>query len=163
MSGSVSGLTNLQRIEARDLACNAAVLSIRNAPLIHYTQGSLRWEGIDKKLKAFRGEFPRHGDCSAMATWWLWNGLDHFGVSDVVNGDKWQYGYTGTQLQHGKRVVHRVNWRRGDLFIYGRGFPGAHVALYLGDGFCASHGSEAGPFKVRFDYRPDLLDVRRFI
>lgn len=163
MSGSVSGLNAEHRIKARDLACRAAILSINNAPAIHYTQGPKRWQGIDRKLKASRGEFPSYGDCSAMATWWLWNGLDHFGVRDVVNNTGWRSGYTGTQLRNGKPVVHRVNWRRGDLFIYGRSWPGAHVAMYLGGGMVASHGSEGGPYKVHWNYRRDLLDVRRFI
>lgn len=162
---SVSGLSPEHRVEARDRAVAAAVLSIRNAPSIHYTQDAiLRWEGISKRLNAHAGQFPRHGDCSAMATWWLWNGLYiPFGVRDVVNGANWRYGFTGTQLLHGKAVIHRTNWRRGDLFIYGNGAPGKHVAMYLGDGFVASHGSEAGPFKVRYDYRSDLMAVRRYI
>lgn len=165
MSGAVSGLDFDQRIKARDRVVEAAVLSIRNAPAIHYSQDAvLRWHGISKRCNAHEGEFPRYGDCSAMATWWLWNGLYlPFKVGDVVNGAHWQYGYTGTQLQHGKLVVHRRNWRRGDLFIYGAGWPGKHVAMYLGDGFVASHGSEAGPFKVRWDYRSDLMAVRRYI
>lgn len=160
---SVSGLSAKHRIEARDLAVEAALLSIRNAPLIHYTQGSRRWEGIDKHLKAWRGEIPHYGDCSAMGTWWLWNGLDHFGVRDTVNGQNWRAGYTGTMLTHGKQVRHRANWLRGDLFIYGRGFPGAHVAMYIGGGLVASHGSESGPYKLAWDYRSDLMQVRRYI
>lgn len=163
MSGAVSGLTRAQRINVRDHAVEAAVLSIRNAPRIHYTQGAQRWQGIARKLVAAKGQYPTQGDCSSMATWWLWNGLRIYGVRDVVNGAAWTAGYTGTQLTHGKRVVHRSNWQRGDLLIYGRGFPGAHVCMYLGGGYAASHGSEAGPFKVRWDYRSDLLQVRRFI
>lgn len=160
---SVSGLSAAHRVRARDLAVEAALLTIRHADEVHYTQGPRRWEGIDRELKAFRGQFPRYGDCSALATWWLWNGLDHYGVRDTVNGQAWRAGYTGTMLRSGKRVVHRDNWRRGDLLVYGQGWPGAHVAMYLGGGKVASHGSEPGPFLLPWDYRGDLLDVRRCI
>jgi hypothetical protein len=160
---SVSGLSAPHRAEARDLACKAALLSIQHAPEIHYTQGARRWDGLNGHLKAYKGQYPTYGDCSAMATWWLWNGLGHYQVRDTVNGADWKAGYTGTMLEHGKPVIHMGNWLRGDLFIYGRGFPGAHVAMHLGGGWVASHGSEAGPFKLRWDYRSDLLAVRRYI
>jgi len=161
---SVSGLSATNRIRARDLACQAALLTIRHAPEIHYTQEArARWEGITKDLKAYRGQYPSYADCSSMATWWLWQGLDHYGVRDVVNDTGWRSGYTGTMLSHGRQVVNRGNWLRGDLLIYGSGFPGKHVVMYLGDGFVASHGSEPGPFKVRWNYRSDLMQVRRYI
>lgn len=160
---SVSGLSALHRVHARDLAVEAARLTIRNAPTIHYTQGDRRWEGIDDGLKAWKGQFPNYADCSSMATWWLWQGLDHFGVRDVVNGQNWNWGYTGTMLRCGREVQHRANWRRGDLFIYGAGWPGKHVAMYLGGGKVASHGSEPGPYLLNWDYRSDLMSVRRYI
>ena len=159
---SVSGLDRHKRIEARDLACAAARLSIKKASQIHYTQGARRWDGIRLDLKAYKGEYPKYGDCSAMATWWLWNGLDHFGVRDVVNGTGWKSGYTGTQRNHGKRVGHRGNWQRGDLLQYGVGSR-AHVAMYLGGGMVASFGSEIGPLKLHWNYRSDLVVVRRYI
>jgi hypothetical protein len=160
---SVSGLSPIHRVRARDLAVSAALLTIRKAPEIHYTQGGLRWQGIDKELKAWKGQYPLYADCSSAATWWLWQGLDHFGVRDVVNGQDWNWGYTGTMLRCGRRVEHQANWRRGDLFIYGQGWPGAHVAMYLGGGKVASHGSEGGPYLLPWNYRSDLLSVRRYI
>lgn len=160
---SASGLSDKHRIRARDLAMEAAHLGLRNARAIHYTQGARRWDGINKNLKAWQGEFPTYADCSSFATWCLWNGLDHYGVRDTVNGQNWRAGYTGTMLTHGKRVVHKDNWLRGDLLIYGRGAPGAHVAIYIGGGKAISHGSEGGPYLVRWDYRRDLLAVRRCI
>lgn len=164
MSGAVSGLTRAQRIHARDLACDAAVLSIRNAPSIHYTQGGQRWQGIDRGLRAYKGQFPTQGDCSAMATWWLWQGLHHYGAKDTVNGQNFRGGYTGTMVfGPAKHVQHRSSWQRGDLLIYGNGGTGEHVAMYLGSGKVASHGSEAGPFKLDWNYRPDLMAVRRAI
>jgi cell wall-associated NlpC family hydrolase len=66
-------------------------------------------------------------------------------------------------LKHGKRVNSPRNWKRGDCFIYGSDWPGKHVAVYIGGGYVISHGSEAGPFKLHWNYRPDLMEVRRYI
>jgi cell wall-associated NlpC family hydrolase len=132
-------------------------------PALHYTQTGRRWDGINKGLKAWKGQFPNYADCSSFATWCLWNGLDHFGVRDVVNGANWKAGYTGTILNHGKLVKKQSNWMRGDLIVYGNGFPGEHVAIYIGDGLVISHGSEPAPVKVRWNYRGDFMQCRRFI
>jgi hypothetical protein len=160
---SVSGLSAAHRIKARDLAMQAAYLGLKNAPAVHYTQGGRRWDGINKDLNAWKGEYPKYADCSSFATWCLWNGLNHFGVRDVVNGCNWKAGYTGTILNHGKQVTKQSNWMRGDLIIYGNGFPGEHVAIYIGDGLVISHGSEPAPVKVRWNYRSDFMQCRRFI
>lgn len=152
-----------QRIRARDLAIQAAALGLRHREVVHYTQGAQRWEGINRALKAWAGHFPRHADCSSFATWCLWNGLDHYDMPDVVNGARWQAGYTGTQLQHGKRVTDERQIMRGDLAIYGGGPPGEHVAICIGGGLVISHGSEPGPFKLPLHYRADLMEIRRFI
>lgn len=132
---------------------------------IHYTQGKLRWEGINRNLRSARGEYPHHSDCSSSATWVLWNALTANGVAhDIVNGTNWKAGYTGTMLAHGKPVRHRANWRVGDCIIYGRtGSTGAHVVVYLGGNRAFSHGSEGGPYLVDVDYRPDIMAVRRYI
>jgi cell wall-associated NlpC family hydrolase len=37
-----------------------------------------------------------------------------------------------------------------------------HVAVYVGNGMVISHGSEAGPFLLRWDYRP-VNEVRRYL
>lgn len=167
---SVSGLSKDHRIEARDRTVAAATLALRHARDVHYTQGGRRWEGIAKKLNARQGEYPRYADCSSLATWCLWNGLFiPFGVRDTVNGAKWQAGYTGTMLSHGKLVRQLASVQRGDLVIYGQAAPGKHVAIVVGrrksDGkiMCVSHGSEPAPFYVPFDYRSDVLQIRRYI
>jgi len=160
---SVSGLSAAHRIKARDLTMQAALLGLKNTQSIYYTQTGRRWDGINKNLKAWQGEFPHYADCSSFATWCLWNGLDHFGVRDVVNGAAWKAGYTGTMLNHGKVVTKQSNWMRGDLILYGNGFPGHHVAVYCGDGFVISHGSNAGPLKIRWNYRSDFMCCRRYI
>lgn len=161
---SVSGLSPTHRIRARDLAMQAAFLALRHAPDVHYTQTLRRWDGINQNLKAWRGEYPRYADCSSFATWCLWNGLDHYGVRDTVNGLNWKAGYTGTMLDHGKPVVHESNIMRGDLALYGTpGTSGKHVAICIGGGLVISHGSEGGPYKLSMHYRSDLMQVRRYI
>lgn len=160
---SASGLSRLHRIKARDLAVRAAVLGLKNTRAIHYTQGALRWQGIDKNLKAYKGQWPNYADCSAFVTWCIWNGLSHYGVRDLVNGQHWLAGWTGTMIQHGKVVVHSRNLKRGDAIIYGDPYGRTgHTALYIGGGLVISHGSEAGPMKLTWNYRP-VTACRRYI
>lgn len=138
----------------------------RHAPSLHYTQGPRRWEGIDKELNPLKGECPDYADCSSFATWVLWSVIHHhYGIErDLVNGHRWQAGYTGTIVSHGKRVRHRINWRRGDLILYGDPFGATgHVAVYVGNGMVVSHGSEGGPYLIRWNYRSDFHSCRRFI
>lgn len=159
---SVSGLSAPHRIRARDLAVDAAMLGLQRKDSLHYTQGARRWQGIAESLKAWRGECPEQGDCSSFATWCVWNGLDHYGVRDTVNGLMWRAGWTGTMATHGKRVVHRV--MRADLALYGDpvGRTG-HVAVCIGGGKVISFGSEAGPYLLDINYRADLRQIRRYI
>lgn len=165
---SVSGLTPAHRIRARDLAVAAAMLGLRNPAAIHYTQGADRWEGIDRGLKAWRGEYPRHADCSSFATWALWSGLAHYHVRDTVNGTRWRAGYTGTMVSHGKPVRELANVLRADLVLYGDPFGrSGHVAIIAGrrNGvpMVVSNGSEAGPFYLPWNYRRDVHSIRRYI
>lgn len=160
--GSVSGLNWSHRKKARALAKHAALLGVRHEREIHYTQGPRRWEGIEKDRKAWKLEYPNYADCSAFTTWCLWNGLSHYQVRDTVNGTNWQSGYTGTQKRHGKRVMYRWSWRTGDLIHYGAG-TGSHVAIYIGAGQVVSHGSEAGPMILPWDYRMDFAECRRYV
>lgn len=162
---SASGLSDRHRVEARTRAVHAAVLALAHAPSIHYTQEASRWEGIADTRYAARGEYPTHIDCSAFVTWCLWNGLFvPFRVRDTVNGQNWRAGYTGTMLTHGKPVQHPENMVRGDAVLYGTPHTsGKHTALYIGGGLVISHGSEAGPFKLRWNYRSDVMGIRRYI
>ena len=166
---SVSGLSRLHRIQCRDRIVAAALLGLHHAPQIAYTQGPARWEGIAKHRNARLGQYPHHADCSAFATWCLWNGLHlGFGLGDLVNGAKWTGGFTGTMLTHGKRVAHESNVQRADVVIYGHGAPGEHVAIVVGRGrdgriMVVSHGSEKGPFYLPAGYRRDIMQYRRYV
>lgn len=157
---SVSGLTAPQRHEARKIAVQAALLSLHHAPKVHYTQGPQRWSGIAHRLVAAKGEYPTEADCSSSVSWWLWNALHHhFGLPDIVNGDRWNGGYTGTLAQHGRQVQHLHNVIRGDVVLYGPAPTFEHTAMVVGHEHgvpvVVSHGSEAGPFLLPFNYRSD--------
>jgi len=159
----LSGLSTPERIRARDMAVQGAALCLHNAAHTHYTQGPQRWEGIDKNLKAWRGEFPVYSDCSSFVTWCLWQGLDHFHIGDIVNNENWKAGFTGTMLDNGVRVA-AGSMQRGDAVIYGTGAPGHHTAIHVGGGIVISHGSENGPNKLPYDQMGQpILQIRRYI
>lgn len=158
-------LTDRQRASARAICARGCELLLAHIDDVHYTQGDARWEGIDRKLRVVRHEFPHHGDCSSTVTWLLWNALTHargtLNVPDLVNGEGWHAGYTGTLADHGTRV-HGASIL-GDLILYGSGPPYEHVTMALGGGMCFSHGGEAGPFKLGVDYRSDRAQTRRYL
>lgn len=165
---SVSGLGRPQRHVAREIITQAALLGLHHAPALHYTQGSDRWEGIAKHRVAAKGDYPRHADCSAFATWCLWNALQlRFHLGDIVNGTHWTGGYTGTMAKGGREVLHLKNVLRGDCVLYGPAPTYEHVAIIVGHQngvpMVVSNGSESGPFLVRYDYRPDHAQIRRYI
>jgi hypothetical protein len=170
---SVSGLSRDQRIRARDRAVQAAMLGLSNTGAVHYVtpgtpQSAKRWDGIKNRRDARLGQFPKNSDCSSFATWCLWNGLHlAFGLGDLVNGAGWMAGFTGTMINHGKRVRHLANVRRGDCVLYGSGPSPSHVTIVVGRQqgvpMVVSHGSEPGPFFVRYDYRSDVMQIRRYI
>lgn len=156
-------MNRAERWQARDVATHAALLGVRHKDEIHYTQDwQQRWEGISNHLIAAKGQFPHHADCSAFVTWCLWNALR--GGPDVVNGENWQAGYTGTLVQHGKVIVHPEHAVRGDAVLYGN--PTYHTAIIIGrrDGrlLAASHGEETGPYIVPWNAWP-VNSIRRFI
>lgn len=156
-------MSRKQRIRARNIVLQGARKMLAHEPAIHYTQGSQRWEGINHRLRVVKGEYPRHADCSSMTTWLLWNALTHvkgYRIPDVVNGQNWRAGFTGTQRTHG-RVV-RGKLLVGDLVHYGPG-NGSHVAIYVGGGKVFSHGSERGPYLLPVHYRRDYSHARRYI
>lgn len=158
---SYSGLSPRQQVVAVRLAQQAAVLGFHHAPDIHYTQGPARWEGINTRKRSFHGEYPHYADCSAFVTWCLWNALQrHFGLPDIVNGQHWREGYTGTMVQHGRTVSSPLP---GDAIIYGAAPAGEHTAIYTGGGLVVSHGSESGPLLLPWRYRSDVKVIKRYI
>jgi cell wall-associated NlpC family hydrolase len=159
---SGSGLDGRRGETARELVAEGACLVLEHASEIHYTQGPRRWEGIDRDLRARRGEFPRYADCSALVTWLLWQGLGRFGVPDVVNGANWHAGFISTLLSHGRALGRREPIRLGDLAFYLAGGP-HHVAICIGGGKVVSHGTPHGPAKLTLDYRSGLHSIRRYI
>jgi cell wall-associated NlpC family hydrolase len=158
-------ITAHHRAIARQRVLTACELMLAHTGAIHYSQGPDRWEGITNKLVAAHGQYPKHADCSSTVTWMLWQALHNtFGVRDVVNGEDWKAGYTGTMAAHGEHVQPIVGHLKiGDALLYGRGPTYEHTTIYTGGGFCFSHGGEAGPFKLAIGYRSDLATARRYI
>jgi hypothetical protein len=156
-------LSDKERVLAREIAVKAFKLADQHAGIVHYTQGATRWQGIREKRRYADGRYPNYADCSSMFTWCWWNGLtsvDGMDTPDVINGSSWTAGYTGTLLSHGWRVTDR---KPGDAVLYGRGFPGAHVAMVaMNTDMVYSHGSESGPHYVRWNYRSDVMQIRRY-
>lgn len=154
---SVSGLSAKHRERVRAVGMQAISLCVRHSSELQYTQGPSRWQGIASKLFASIGLFPKFSDCSSWATWVLYQGLRLYKVRDLINGQRWLAGYTGTMLQHGKVVHHEHNLKRLDLVIYN-----GHVAVYIGGGKVASHGSR-GVHILPVHYRKDVVSFRRYI
>jgi hypothetical protein len=166
---SVSGLSaNAQQI-ARDRAVQAAMLGYRHALALHYTAGSLRWDGIAHNRNSALGQYPYYADCSAYVTWCLWNALaKRFHKPDNVNGCAWKAGYTGTMLNHGARVSSAANALPGDAVIYGTGWPGHHTAIVVrkvnGVPMVISQGSESGPHYLAYNRMgQNVMSIRRYI
>lgn len=161
---SYSGLSAEHAAHARDIVVEYCHALLAHPDQVHYTQGPDRWGGIAHN-HTLKDLLPFYGDCSSTATFVLWRALNdvHKGTRDVVNGERWKAGFTGTIAQHGKRVVHDANIKVGDLILYGPAPTYEHVAVALGGGMVFSHGSEGGPYKLPLDYRPDRGPTRRFI
>lgn len=117
-----------------------------------YTQGPSRWQGVDAvfglttPVKAGALIPPlRIGDCSSGYTRWILFALEqHLGrvPHDIVNGDGWHAGYTGTIYAVCKKVaVPKV----ADAILYfnSRG-ESVHVSgvFDVGAKTCISHGRD---------------------
>lgn len=156
-------LTSKQRSHARDIAVEAALTGFRHAPSIHYTQGMSRWQGIADTRYSRRGQYPNYADCSAFVTWCYWNALAvEYRRIDHVNGQLWKAGWTGTMLQHGKVIRHTEHILRADAVIY-KGHTAIIVGKKNGIPMVVSHGSEGGPYYLPYNYRNDIVSIRRYI
>lgn len=134
-----------------------------------YTQGANRWEGV----AAIRGLLAPHhpiprlwaGDCSSGYTRWiLWALQQHLGriPFDVVNGEDWHAGYTGTIALHLHRLPAHAPLLVGDAALYGSRWPYVHVTGVLdpSEGLVVSHGGPAVVLE-RWSYRRDLAGFWR--
>lgn len=137
------------------------MLAWRNRARVHYTQGSARWQGIQTGRRSASGQYPNYADCSSIDSWYLWDATRPSGLGDFVNGVGWSGGFTGTMVQHGQLIAKPE--LLGDQVFYG-GTPSrpGHVATYVGRGLVVSHGQEAGPLLLAWNYRP-VNQVRRFV
>lgn len=169
---SYSGLNERDRAVARRLFIKGVEVLMAHPAQLHYSQDmTLRWEGIHDAIIPWfnngriNGRYPKHGDCSSTGTYLLWLALaHHFHLPDTVNGAAWKAGYTGTLIDHGKQVRDWSRLKVGDAIIYGASHSSTeHVAWSIGGRRAFSHGSEAGPFIVDFEYRHDIVGVRRYI
>lgn len=153
---------NIRRFRIR--VVRSALLGHMHAADVHYTTGPRRWDGITNRRRADLGRFPRFADCSSYVTWCIWDALGGPEAGpDVVNGQFWKGGYTGTMKQHGRRVPGGLaSAKPGDLVLYGPG-TGKHVTIVVAADRVISHGSEAGPYLLKPDYRPDVTEVRRYV
>jgi len=109
--------------------------------------------GVRNKVRIPR--VTPYEDCSSFATWCYW----HAGAPDP-NGRRYDgHGFTGTQAANGRRVT---TPKPGDLILYGPSPNFSHVAVYIGNGLCVSHGSEAGPVVLNYKYRP-VAQIRSYV
>jgi cell wall-associated NlpC family hydrolase len=129
-----------------------AMYAVAREPYIHYSQARPM---VDM---APPPNYPSVMDCSGFATW-VYKSVgapDPNGYSPEYPG----WGYTGTQIAHGRKVEPK-DLKPGDLVFYGRGSV-THVAIYIGDGKVASHGSEGGPMVLPMYYRSDFHHARTY-
>lgn len=162
LMASMSGLSAAHRAVARDRAVSAALLAYKHREAVHYTQGSKRWDGIANHRYSSLGLYPFWADCSAFATWCVFQGLRGFGVRDVCNGASWKAGFTGTLVTHGKKVGSKR--MAGDIAIFGTSTHNTkHAAILANATHVFSFGSEVGPLYLPLNYRDDLVAIRRMI
>lgn len=162
-------MNKAQRRRARLAAADAAWLAYNHRSRVHYTQGARRWEGIKDTRYSAKDQYPNYADCSAFATWCIWNGLYVlYKKKDVVNAAAWKAGYTGTMIEHGKPIRYVKNVLTGDCVIYGSSRTNTkHTAIVVskrnGVPMVISHGSEGGPYFLPYNYRSDIVAIRRYI
>jgi len=129
-----SGSTSSQRQSL--VACGQALYN--NRANEHYNENSpQRWSGIDDKV--YPPSAPTYSDCSSAVTWCYWT---IFGNGpDIINGENWSAGYTGTMATHGQEID-CSQMQPGDVVLYGSGYPWDHAEMYMGNGENVSHGAD---------------------
>jgi len=115
--------------------CGRALYNNRGSE--HYTEGSMRWQGITDKIRPPHA--PTYSDCSSAVSWCYWT---VFGDGpDILNGDSWKGGYTGTMASHGHEIS-CSDMKAGDVTLFGSGAPWDHAEMYMGSGQMVSHGMD---------------------
>lgn len=161
---TVAGVPAGQGVQEKLVAY--ATYLISKASMVHYSQ---KIEGSGRRMQIVRDRMrgwpplPHaiYEDCSSSVTGLYWL----CGLPDPNGRGYDGYGYTGTQVVNGQRIALTPGaWRIGDLLIYGNSLSDTrHVAMLIGkDGRVFSHGSESGPVAVPWNYRGDLVAVRRY-
>eukprot|EP00823_Brevimastigomonas_motovehiculus_P003370 TRINITY_DN2046_c0_g1_i1.p1 TRINITY_DN2046_c0_g1~~TRINITY_DN2046_c0_g1_i1.p1 ORF type:complete len:196 (-),score=22.78 TRINITY_DN2046_c0_g1_i1:287-874(-) len=120
-----------------------------------YTQDATkRWIGIHDKVCPPAA--PSHSDCSSAATWIWWTAIGQ--GADILNGESWKAGYTGTLKTHGSKID-CSKCELGDIALYTK--P-AHAAVCIGNQHVVSHGHDPAEI-VSIHYRSDLEQCRRYM
>jgi len=153
----------------------AALLAYKHRDNIGYTmdrpfelqqQGGvpMRWDGIKNGRRAKNGQYPHMADCSSFVTWCWWDALGGPSAgADIINGANWTQGWTGSQIEHGRKVA-ISEARAGDLAFYQRGNSIGHVTVVVAPGKVISHGSQEGPLSLPIDWHNSQLQfVRRYL
>lgn len=137
---------------ARGKVLSYTAFLYNNRAAIHYTEGPLRMYGLRNHI------IPPHvtpyEDCSSMFKYVSWiSGLpspDHLGYGQP-------YGFTGTMIEAGTKIMSAAETLVGDAAFYGGSWIPGHVAMVIGNGASRvfSHGSEIGPLILPSGYRAD--------
>jgi len=122
-----------------------ALWGVKNKNSIAYSQGPNRLAALGTPQS-----LPLATDCSAFATLcYAWAGAPNPNFEGPYKPTAG--GYTGTLLEH-LRHVPRSAVKPGDLVVWTPPADGRHAAVVVGPGadpWLVSHGSDAGPAKVR--------------
>lgn len=145
---------------------STALYLIGRANMIHYSQ---EVEGRRRRMAIVRDRLhipplthEIYEDCSSAVTGLYWL----CGLPDPNGRGYDGYGYTGTLVAHGQHVsLSPGAWKIGDLLLYGSSvFNTHHVTMLISTGGAVfSHGQEAGPLNSHWNYRGDLVAVRRYM
>lgn len=141
-----------------------ALIEHRKKGLVHYTQDARRMTIVRNHLLPPFGSKVIYEDCSSAVT-----GLYRMAGLHDPNELKFSgFGYTGTLVQHGRKLRSWEKPQVGDLVFYGGVDVPHHVTCVYGVGkqggvVVWSHGHEGGPLIALMDYRPDRTSIRRYI
>jgi lysozyme family protein len=123
-----------------------ALWGVTNTARIAYSQGGSRLAALDTP-----GALPLATDCSAFATLcYAWAGAPNPNADGPY--DARGMNYTGSMLGHCRQISARAA-KPGDLVVWTPPHTGSHVCLLVETGrdpMLVSHGSDAGPLKIRF-------------